>query len=193
MTERPCCVCGNKELDTSNPLIDDNPWYAVHLNCLNTPAFFAFNEKLKRADKDYARYSDLITVGLVIHCEGCGLPHDLSPKGVGFDPTWELYHCSDCATKSEEEINPYDHLEIVNALDNLSETFAMGASWADVGPKVEALALSVNDKLDIKRCSCGGAFSLTAHPRCHGCNSVLIESAFHFTLDLSGSDEAAQE
>jgi hypothetical protein len=177
MNER-CYACGNPPRDGDFPVMFDYyPGVWCHGTCLNSPEGRSWLEQQRKSDPGFDRFMLLQTVGLRTMCPACGKECFLSAKARGMAAGTWLACCLSCSNTTV--LDGYVHPREYDALMAVEKEFLLAAN-APWQVQVARLASAADMKLDSRRCSCGGSFSVAAKPRCPHCRHILLDSCFHF-------------
>lgn len=177
---KKCHFCGCED-SANDRLMEEGYYDDVYLcmDCWMSEEVNSWRKQKEAEDAGYRRYMELITANFEISCPQCNTVTYRDPKFIGHSASWELC-CTECANVDYQGVSPYKY--DLSAWQDAYTAYMKGhydlkARWQELEAMEKALGLPV------KKCSCGGEFSMLAMPRCRQCGSVVMESVFHICDD----------
>jgi hypothetical protein len=174
---KKCHFCGCEE-SAHHYLSEEGYYDDIFLchECWFSEAAKQWRKQREADDPGYRRHMEIITAHFEIACPACNTGTYRYPKFIGHSPSWEMC-CTQCELVDYKGPAPYGH--DLTAWHRAYDAFAKGrydiqAHWAELVQMERALDLPV------RKCGCGGEYSMLAMPRCRNCGNVVYESIFHF-------------
>ena len=179
-TKRTCSFCGCNETK-ENILMEEGYYEDVFIcnDCWPSEKVKSWRDKKGMEDEGYRCYMESITAGFKISCRSCGAATLRYPKFIGHSPCWELC-CDKCEKVDYNGISPYEYDldEWHKVYDKYQKgIYDLKSNWR----QLEEMEKNLN--LPLKKCDCGGAFTILAQPRCVKCKNIVDESIFHVCDD----------
>ena len=119
---------------------------------------------------------------MLIACDHCGLENKLYLKAS--QQHWEMC-CNQCHKVNLNGLDYYVEKEqgILKELADTKKLFLHNSSEASAKKVINTIDSLASQYHKFGKCDCGGAFSISAEPRCAQCGSVVLSSNFHYVFN----------